>query len=325
MQSLESFITSPSSLLHGKQQQETSIEFQSLADHPSHHHNHPHNHNHHNHHDHHHHHHPHHHHPHYDHHHHHEDEFPYDNTPNDHGGIELGKGTNRGGGGGVGINIPPIQQQQQQVQQSHPIFNTGRMRTSGPRVVPDVVLTEPPRPTGLLMRFIFLFHPILLFLFVLPGILSFWILFITGVNSVKPYFYIVFLLVPFIFQIILLIYHSRSCLFLSYGRQAVSRKFYNGSPLDDQRYQLVDLHTHSVVALLDKSIQDERAFYLYLPISNQVFNMTYYHTTFRINPIGQWQVIFTWKALLSFLVFGLLITEFILLIALRSWFADLFQ
>eukprot|EP01133_Synstelium_polycarpum_P019071 gene19071-22836_t len=184
-------------------------------------------------------------------------------------------------------------------------------------------LIEPPRPTGVLMKFIFLFHPILLFLFVLPGILTFWVLFITGGDSLKPFAYIVFLAVPMVFQMILLVYHSRSCIFLTHGRQAISRK-YNLSFSGDQRFQLVDLHTHSVIALLDARIEDERAMYLYIPISNQVFNMSYYASTFRVNALGHWQVIFTWKALLSFMVFGVLACELILLIALRSWFMILF-
>ncbi|EFA77101.1 hypothetical protein PPL_09854 [Heterostelium album PN500] len=185
------------------------------------------------------------------------------------------------------------------------------------------VLTEPPRPTGFLMKFIFLFHPILLFLFILPSILTFWVLFITGSNSMKPFAYIVFLMTPLVFQLILLIYHSRSCIFLSYGRQAVSRK-YNINYGEENRYQLVDLHSQQVIALLDQRVEDEDAMYLYMPISNQVFNMSYYESTFRVNAIGQWKVIFTWKALLSFLVFGVLVTEFILLFVLRSWLFLLF-
>ncbi|GAM18061.1 hypothetical protein SAMD00019534_012360 [Acytostelium subglobosum LB1] len=185
------------------------------------------------------------------------------------------------------------------------------------------VMCEPPRPTGFLMNFIFLFHPILLYLFVLPALLTFWVLFITEAKAMKPYFYIVFLAVPLVFQIILLIYHSRSMIFLSYGRQAVSMKYHQHYH-EDERYQLVDLHSQSVVALLDKRVQDENALYLYLPVTNKVFNMTYYESTFQVNAIGHWQVTFTWKALLSVFVFGMLVAEFVLLFVLRNWFMVLF-
>eukprot|EP01132_Coremiostelium_polycephalum_P008392 gene8392-10308_t len=133
-------------------------------------------------------------------------------------------------------------------------------------------------------------------------------------------------LVPLIFQLALLIYHSRSFLFLGYGRQASSRK-YNNNHNEQQfgsKYQLVDSQTQAVITLLDDRIADEHAMYLYIPVSKEVFNMSYYETTFRINPVGHWQVILTWKALLSFLIFAVLLTEFILLFVLKSWFLQLF-
>ncbi|KAF2072736.1 hypothetical protein CYY_005952 [Polysphondylium violaceum] len=186
------------------------------------------------------------------------------------------------------------------------------------------ILVEPPRATGLLMKFIFLFHPILLFLFVLPGILTFWVLFIAE-NSLKPFFYIVFLMAPLVLQFLLLFYHSRSFLFLNYGRQAVSRKYTsNTSQQFGQLYQLVDIQSQTVVTLLDHRIADEKAMYLYIPVSKEVFNMAYFESTFRVNPLGHWQVILTWKALLSFFVFAVMLMEFILLFILRHWFMSLF-
>ncbi|KAN0019485.1 hypothetical protein ACTFIU_002697 [Dictyostelium citrinum] len=187
------------------------------------------------------------------------------------------------------------------------------------------ILGQSPRPTGLLMKFIFLFHPMLLFLFILPGVLTFWILFIAGENSIKPFMYIIFLLVPLIFQIVLLVYHSHSFVFLNYGLQAFSRK-YNNNSADQytQLYQLVDMQSGSVVTLLDQRIADETAMYLYIPISKEVFNMSYYESTFRVNSLGHWQVVLTWKALLSFFVCGVMLVEFILLFVLRNWFLLLF-
>ncbi|EGC32271.1 hypothetical protein DICPUDRAFT_98930 [Dictyostelium purpureum] len=187
------------------------------------------------------------------------------------------------------------------------------------------ILSEPPRPTGLLMKFIFLFHPMLLFLFILPGVLTFWILFIAGESSLKPFFYIVFLLVPLVFQIVLLIYHSNSFVFLNYGLQALSRK-YNNSVAGQygQLYQLVDIQSGNVVTMLDQRIADEKAMYLYIPVTKEVFNMSYYESTLRINALGHWQVVLTWKALLSFFVFGVMLSEFILLFVLKSWFLQLF-
>ncbi|KYQ91577.1 hypothetical protein DLAC_07347 [Tieghemostelium lacteum] len=187
-------------------------------------------------------------------------------------------------------------------------------------------LVEPPRATGFLMKFIFLFHPYLLILFILPGILTFWIMFISGENSLKPFIYIVFIMVPLLFQIILLAYHSRSFLFLNYGRQAISRKYNNlSSNQFGQLYQLVDVQTQSVITLLDSRIADEKAMYLYIPITKEVFNMSYFESTFKINALGHWKVVMTWKSLLSFFVCALILVELVLLIVLKSWFFQMFK
>ncbi|GAM19561.1 hypothetical protein SAMD00019534_027360, partial [Acytostelium subglobosum LB1] len=186
------------------------------------------------------------------------------------------------------------------------------------------LLVDPPRPTGVLMKLIFLFHPSLLLLLVLPSILNFWVLFIAGTGSLRPFSYIVFLATPAIFQLIMLVYHSRSCVFLTYGRQAIARKYHLNCG-GEQKYQLIDLQTQTVVALMDASrVSDETAMYLYIPISNKVYNMSYYESTFRVNAAGHWQVVFTWKAMLSAVVFGLLVSEVILLVILRHWFMMLF-